>query len=119
LAIICIIGVLLAIFHRLGNASMHSGPGPQTEIGSLRSALDRFELDTGSYPKGLVDLVQRPSSTTKWRGPYLERIPKDSWGNVYIYESPGKHNADSYDLISAGPDGRVGTEDDICNWTTK
>ena len=30
---------------------------------------------------------------------------------------PGKHNANSYDLLSVGPDGKEGTDDDIGNWT--
>jgi hypothetical protein len=38
-------------------------------------------------------------------------------GHKYFYECPGKHNPDSYDLFSAGPDGRIGTDDDIGNWT--
>ena len=41
----------------------------------------------------------------------------DPWGNPYIYYYPGKHNPDSYDLLSAGPDGKEGTDDDIGNWT--
>ena len=41
---------------------------------------------------------------------------KDPWGNDYIYEFPGKHNSSSFDLLSMGPDGRSGTEDDITNW---
>ena len=29
---------------------------------------------------------------------------------------PGKHNPNLYDLMSMGPDGRVGGDDDITNW---
>ncbi|HPU57440.1 MAG TPA: type II secretion system protein GspG, partial [Verrucomicrobiota bacterium] len=52
-------------------------------------------------------------------GPYLDNdtVPKDPWGNDYIYVYPGRRNANSYDLSSPGPDGRPGTDDDITNWT--
>jgi hypothetical protein len=37
-------------------------------------------------------------------------LPKDPWGNPYIYYYPGKHNPTGYDLLSVGPDGKEGTE---------
>jgi hypothetical protein len=36
-----------------------------------------------------------------------------------LYESPGNANGGSYDLISMGPDGRVGGDDDITNYSQK
>jgi len=44
---------------------------------------------------------------------------QDPWTNPYLYSYPGKHNQNSYDLYSVGPDGKEGTDDDIGNWTTK
>jgi general secretion pathway protein G len=86
--------------------------------GALLSALGCYEVDNGSYPKSLQDLLlQQPSVTNNWHGPYLEKIPVDPWGHKYIYEYPGKHNPNGYDLSSAGPDGKAGTDDDIVNWT--
>ncbi|HUZ06735.1 MAG TPA: type II secretion system major pseudopilin GspG [Candidatus Paceibacterota bacterium] len=92
------------------NTDIHAG---------IKTALDYFKADTGHYPKGtngLLELVQQHSGTTNWHGPYLEKLPVDPWGHKYIYENPGKHNTNSYDLFSAGPDGRAGTDDDIGNW---
>ena len=43
-------------------------------------------------------------------------IPKDPWGNEYVYLSPGTHNPDGYDVLSPGPDGVEGGGDDISNW---
>lgn len=93
----------------------------QTEISNLEMALDAFEVDNGYYPEGsdgLVALFERPNDSQDWRGPYLKKpvIPTDPWGNQYIYEAPGKHNEEGYDLMSMGPDGRAGGEDDITNW---
>jgi general secretion pathway protein G len=53
----------------------------------------------------------------KWNGPYREKaVPSDPWGRQYQYASPGRHNTDSYDVWSLGPDGADGTDDDIGNW---
>jgi general secretion pathway protein G len=84
-----------------------------------------FEVDNGFYPKGrngLQALVQRPSNAQNWHGPYLENkttVPLDPWNNAYVYECPGKHNPNGFDLMSMGQDGRIGGDDDICNWETK
>ena len=85
--------------------------------GGIKTALDSFEVDNGFYPKSLQDLIQQPSTARNWHGPYLDKLPVDPWGNPYIYYYPGKHNTTSYDLLSVGPDGKEGTDDDIGNWT--
>ena len=84
--------------------------------GGIKSALGQYEVDNGFYPKSLQDLLVQPGNARNWHGPYLDSIPVDPWGNKYIYYYPGKHNPAGYDLLSVGPDGREGTEDDIGNW---
>ena len=80
-----------------------------------------FGVDNGFYPKGsngLEDLIEEPSDATNWRGPYLKQgIPLDPWKNEYIYEYPGKRNENGYDLMSMGPDGKIGGDDDLINWS--
>jgi general secretion pathway protein G len=92
----------------------------QSQIGSFQLALDAFEVDNGFYPPsspGLNALVQQPNNAPDWRGPYLRKgVPPDPWGNPYTYEYPGRRNPDGYDLMSMGPDQRVGGGDDITNW---
>jgi len=91
----------------------------KADIASMSLALDAFEVDTGSYPKSgnLNLLVEQPTDASGWKGPYLSKgIPQDPWGNAYVYDYPGKHNANGYDLMSNGPDSRAGTDDDINNW---
>lgn len=84
----------------------------KTQIKSFCVAIDMFQVDNGFYPdSGLMDLVQRPRNGTNWHGPYLSHIPKDPWGNDYVYNYPGSHNA--YDVICVGPDGRLGSPDDF------
>jgi len=90
----------------------------RSQIANLEISIDAFEVDMGYYPRLLDELVQPPGSNAQdWRGPYLKKgIPLDPWGNAYVYEFPGRRLPDSYDLTSAGPDGRLNSEDDIGNW---
>ena len=92
----------------------------QTQISSFETALDAFEVDNGYYPQGddgLTLLIEQPKDANDWKGPYLKEIPLDPWGKEYIYEYPGKQHERGYDLMSMGPDGRSGGDDDITNWT--
>ena len=120
LAILGILALLYAIRTRLGNHT-ESRPAPLADIyGGIKSALGAYKVDNGNYPigtNGLLALCEKPDDATNWHGPYQDRIPVDWWGHNYIYECPGKNNTNAYDLFSAGPDGRIGTEDDIGNWT--
>jgi general secretion pathway protein G len=95
----------------------------KTQIAQLEVALDAFEIDLSRYPttvEGLRVLVEKPTSDTEgWDQPYLRRqeIPKDPWGNDYVYRYPGQYNEYGYDLYSYGPDGKQGGGDDIVNWS--
>ena len=97
------------------------------DIASLETALKMYKLDNGVYPsteQGLLSLVEMPETGVvpkNWRkGGYIERnrVPKDPWGNEFVYISPGVHG--DFDLISYGLDGVPGGEDegglDINNW---
>lgn len=124
LLVLVILATLAAIVvpRFAGRSEQAKETAARTQITSIGTALDAFEVDNGYYPTsadGLGLLVERPATATNWRGPYLKsQIGNDPWGNPYIYEYPGQNNADGYDLSSAGPDGRHGTDDDITNWTT-
>ncbi|MBN1676055.1 MAG: type II secretion system major pseudopilin GspG [Kiritimatiellae bacterium] len=92
----------------------------QTQISNFEVALDAFEVDMAYYPRGgqgLNELIEVPAGASGWRGPYLKKgIPLDPWGHAYVYQCPGRHNPDGYDLMSMGPDGQAGGDDDITNW---
>lgn len=99
------------------------------QLKGLESALKLYKLDNGSYPsteQGLNALVTKPTvgviPKTYKEGGYLESksVPKDAWGNDYLYVSPGEHG--DYDLFSYGADGAKGGEGknaDITSWDTK
>jgi general secretion pathway protein G len=122
LLVLVILGVLAGIVvpKFTGKSEQARVTAAQSQIANFKTALDAYELENGSYPKGkngLNDLVTKPANMNSWKGPYMEKVPMDPWGRPYVYESPGKHNTSSFDIMSMGPDGRVGGDDDITNWT--
>jgi general secretion pathway protein G len=124
LVVLVILGLLASlagpkVMNYLGGAKSDSAKLQVEEFGA---SLDLFKLETGRYPssqEGLQALVQAPSGLTGWNGPYLKKkaVPKDPWGNEYLYVSPGQHG--HYDLSSLGADNREGGEGenkDLTNW---
>ena len=101
----------------------------KVQIRNLETALKLYKLDSGNFPsteQGLQSLVSKPTvgkipNNYKAEG-YLETkvVPKDPWGNDYIYLSPGEHG--DYDLYTFGADGVRGGEGknaDIESWNMK
>ncbi len=94
----------------------------KADIRALESALNLYKLDNFVYPttdQGLQALVSKPSGTPEPRNwkQYMDRMPKDPWGNDYQYLSPGVQGA--VDIFSLGADAQPGGEDtnaDIGNW---
>lgn len=75
------------------------------KLASIQSAIQRHQIKNG-YPNDLKDLLnpKRGSKAIK-----NEKDLLDPWGNEIIYKK-GKGN--QYTLISKGPDGTMGTDDD-------
>ena len=121
LLVLVILGILAAIVVPKfgGRTEQARQTAAVTQISTFGTALNAFEVDTGSYPRGadgLQQLLVAPADVTGWRGPYLmSDIPMDPWGHPYVYEFPGRLNPNGYDIISMGPDGQLGTPDDIAN----
>ena len=94
------------------------------DIASVLQSLRLYRLDNQRYPtteQGLQALVARPDTAPvppNWKaGGYLERLPKDPWGNLYQYLNPGLHG--EIDVFSFGADGAPGGEGndaDIGSW---
>lgn len=118
--VVAIIGILSAlVIPVIASQSEHARAiRAQADIkGGLKSALNAYNTDMGTYPQSLEDLVTAPRNKA-WRGPYFDppQIPVDPWGNAYQYSYPGKHNPTGYDLWSNGPRGKAGDKDNIGNW---
>ena len=116
-----IIGMLAAI---VGPSIMGKFGGAQrdtaaAQISNLGQALDSYRLDVGKYPKSMDGLLKNDSGSKRWDGPYLKKsvLPKDPWGNAYVYRRPGQHG--DYDISSYAADGQAGgqeDDEDIVSW---
>ena len=93
-------------------------------MGTIGVALDLFEQDMGRFPtaeEGLGVLITAPTQgdVSNWHGPYIKSaaVPRDPWNSEYRYTYPSQLTeiATLYDVVSAGPDGQFGTDDDISN----
>jgi general secretion pathway protein G len=94
------------------------------DIATVIQALKMYRLDNIRYPsteQGLQALITKPTIDPipeNWKsGGYLEKLPKDPWGNPYVYLNPGRHG--DIDVISLGADGQTGGESkdaDIGSW---
>lgn len=123
LVVMVIIGLLAGyvgprLFAQIGRSEVKVA---RAQIDGLQKALDQYRLDTGRFPsteQGLAALRAQPGDETKWAGPYLTKaVPKDPWGNDYVYRSPGEHG--DFDLSTHGRDGRPGGDGedaDFGNW---
>ncbi|MDZ7599453.1 MAG: type II secretion system major pseudopilin GspG [Desulfobacterales bacterium] len=128
MVVIVILGILAAIVapKLVGRTDEARITKARVDIANLETALKLYKLDNGVYPsteQGLQALVETPETGTaprNWReGGYLEknRVPKDPWGNEFVYLSPGVSG--DFDLSSYGTDGLSGGEGinaDINNW---
>ncbi len=119
--VVIIIGVLVAMVvpRMAGRSEQARKAVAQADVDlNIATALKLYELDNGAYPnteEGLSALLTAPASAKNWNGPYLDKTPKDPWGNVYKYKSPGTHRPHDYDLYSSGRDGTE-SADDVVNW---
>jgi general secretion pathway protein G len=123
LVVLTIISIILGlvgprVLNYLGESRVKAA---KLQIEIFGSALDLFYLDAGRYPstsEGLNALVQKPTGTQVWNGPYLKggKVPMDPWGNPYQYRSPAERAP--YQIVSFGADGResgTGTAADVSN----
>ena len=118
--IILVVLAALSVGVFTGTRKKANEQATRAQIGALETPIDTFQMHCNQYPNSLADLRQSPSDAAmakNWGGPYLKKaVGVDPWGNPYQYLTPGKHNTDTYDIWSHGPNGQDGTEDDIGNW---
>lgn len=127
MVVVVILGILAAVVvpKIMDNPDKARVAKAKQDIRAIGGALDLYKLDNYNYPstdQGLEALVSKPSGEPEarnWKqGGYLDRMPKDPWGDEYHYLSPGSHG--EVDIFSYGADHRPGGEGfnaDIGNWT--
>lgn len=113
-SILAILGALVVpkIMDRPNDARVVAA---KQDIGAIVAALKLYKLDNGRYPsteQGLKALIEKPGSEPvpqNWKpGGYLEKAPKDPWGNGYLYLTPGLKA--EMEVMSYGADGQQGGE---------
>jgi len=116
--VVIIIGVLVAMIvpRMAGRSEQARNAVAKADVDlNIATAIKLYEMDNGSYPSTLDDLLTAPASAANWKGPYLEKKPTDPWGRPYQYKYPGTHRPQDYDLYSLGKDG-IESGDDVGNW---
>jgi general secretion pathway protein G len=126
LVVIVILGILAAlvvprVLERPDEARVIAA---KSDIATIMGALKLYRLDNQRYPtteQGLGALVARPTQVPvppNWKpNGYLERLPKDPWGNPYQYLNPGlRGEIDVYSFGADAQPGGAGTDADIGSW---
>lgn len=81
----------------------------QSQVQVLSEKVQQYEMDTGTLPGSLQDLVAAPGGVSGWLGPYMKpNMLKDPWGTEFQYRVPGDNKP--YDIISLGKDKAPGGE---------
>ncbi|MGB6056270.1 MAG: type II secretion system major pseudopilin GspG [Burkholderiaceae bacterium] len=126
MVVVVIMGVLAALVvpKLMGRTDDARIIAAKQDIATIMQALKLYRLDNHRYPtteQGLQALVAKPTSgpaANGWKsGGYLDKLPKDPWGNPYHYLSPGVKG--EIDVFSFGADGQPGGVDndaDIGSW---
>ncbi len=126
MVVIVILGLLAALVvpKLIGRTEEAKKTQARVQIKHIQQALELFKLDNGFFPateQGLEALVRIPESgripKNYRKGGYMDRVPKDPWGNPYVYLSPGSNG--DYDISSPGADGVLGGEGedaDVNSW---
>ena len=126
LVVIVILGILAAlvvprVLERPDEARVIAA---KSDIATIMQALKLYRLDNQRYPtteQGLNALVSAPTIPPippNWKpGGYLERLPKDPWGQPYQYLNPGlRGEIDVYSFGADGQPGGTGNDADIGSW---
>jgi general secretion pathway protein G len=125
MVVVVILGILAAtIIPQFVSTTQDAKIGAaKADVAQLKNAIERFNIHMDRFPtteEGLKALVEAPSGEDKkWKGPYLEKVQNDPWGNAYQYRAPSTHRKGFYDVWSRGSDNADGGEEqaaDIGNW---
>jgi general secretion pathway protein G len=126
MVVVVIMGVLAALVvpKLLNRASESKVAAARVDIATIMQALKLYKLDNQRYPtteQGLPALLEKPTAgpaANGWKaGGYVEKMPKDPWGNQYQYLSPGiKGEIDVFSYGADGQPGGTGDDADIGSW---
>ena len=116
LVAVAIIGILgtVATMSIAKNIENAKGTAAKAAVDNIKAAVMNYNLQNKRYPSDLNALIESRGDEE----PILEGgegALDDPWGTQYKYERKGSKIV----VISAGPDGEFGNDDDIRSDTTK
>ncbi|MCF6437362.1 MULTISPECIES: type II secretion system major pseudopilin GspG [Pseudoalteromonas] len=123
MVVLVIIGMIMSIVapNIMGQQEEAALDKAKLDIQQLEDAMNMYKLKNKAFPtteQGLEALVNQttidPVPKRFPDGGFISKLPEDPWGNPYQLVSPGEMG--KIDIFSMGPDGEVGTDDDIGNW---
>jgi len=91
------------------NPSKQTRDAARNQMASFGGAIDLYLIETRALPPELEALT---APSPKFGEPYIAKIPVDPWGTAYRYRV-GDLAKREYEIRSAGPDERFGTDDDL------
>ncbi len=111
MVVLILIGLVAGslLFPVMGRLDRGRYKSTQNQIREVIKSLETFYLDCGTYPseeEGLGALVEQTPNCSSWGGPYLKKIPKDSWGGELLYEFSEETGEPI--IISLGRDKKAG-----------
>lgn len=126
MVVVVIMGILAALVvpKLMGRTDDARVTAARQDIATIMQALKLYKLDNQRYPvteQGLKALIEKPTTGPEARGwksgGYLDKLPKDPWGNPYQYLSPGiKGEVDVFSYGADGQAGGTGNDADIGSW---
>jgi general secretion pathway protein G len=126
MVVVVIMGILAALVvpKLMGRTDDARIIAAKQDIATVMQGLKLYKLDNQRYPtteQGLQALITKPTTgpgANGWKtGGYLDKLPKDPWGNPYQYLSPGiKGDVDVFSLGADGQPGGTGNDADIGSW---
>ena len=126
MVVVVIMGILAALVvpKLMGRTDDARIVAARQDIATVMQALKLYRLDNQRYPtteQGLQALMTKPGAgpaSDGWKaGGYIDKLPKDPWGNPYQYLSPGiKGEVDVFSYGADGQPGGAGNDADIGSW---
>ncbi|MCR9208897.1 MAG: type II secretion system protein GspG [bacterium] len=111
LSILVVIGGIVLV-NITGAQAEANANATTTQLNSLKSNIQMYQIRMNSLPETLEQLRDGPSDSAKkakWVAPIITEIPLDAWGNALTYSV----NGNTFEIRSGGIDGQVNTDDDI------
>ena len=110
--VIAIMGILMAVaaYNLIGGADDAKISATKASMQTIKSSLQQYQVQNNAFPPSLSALIP---------GKLASGSDLDAWDVPFYYQPNGKPNApkeEGFTLISMGPDGQSGTEDDMDIW---